>query len=163
PIRYRSRNPSRKKTGGASPRKAERQQKSSHVFCPFNIFSLGSSPLSGKGRPRSETPEEDRGSALAWLGRFPFLIGAQGIWGEAPTKKACFDNACPQESLCQPSDTAKENRPFSKLGATVSAMESSPQNALPMPGRGNDISCGPSDVGRWVGKSSELAAERRAF
>jgi hypothetical protein len=83
--------------------------------------------------------------------------------GRSPDQKACFDNARRQESLCQPSDTAKENRPFSKLGATVSAMESSPQNALPMPGRGNDISCWTSDVGRWVGKSSELAAERRVF
>jgi hypothetical protein len=47
--------------------------------------------------------------------------------GRSLDQKACFNNACRQESLCQPSDTAKEKSPFPKLGATVSAMESSPR------------------------------------
>ena len=47
--------------------------------------------------------------------------------GRSPDKKACFDNACRPESLCQPSYTAKEKSPFPKLGATVSVMESSPE------------------------------------
>jgi len=43
--------------------------------------------------------------------------------GRSPDQKACFNNACRQESLCQLSDTAKEKSPFPKLGATVSAIE----------------------------------------
>jgi hypothetical protein len=82
------------------------------------------------GKESTAASHRTRTEALLGFGsgRIPFLIGAQADMGRSPDKKACFNNAYRKESLCQLSDTAKEKSPFPKLGATVSAMESSPNS-----------------------------------